>query len=437
MNNTKVPSQSDDDDNVGDNVHSTTVEDESRLAQKVAQMALHHYDKQLLQKGKPKENEWTVYAALLAVTSSSEEATEDIFVVSCATGTKCTALRNDGKILHDSHAEVLCRRGLLRVLWKEINQSQHETRRLLESIQGNKFRFRSDTQLHLYISDSPCGDASIYALSQQVQFTGAKLILSKSNGVSAADCSEVLGDGQVAREAVQHVGKLRSKSGRSNLDEARRSTSMSCSDKLVLWSAMGWQGLLLSHFIEDPIRVSSIIVSRDTRLQAGEVQRAALERAIPNRVAAATRETTSYVGGPAVHVIEAVFARGKAATESRKRKRESCTFSSCGMSINWQCCSQEQELVVGARGIQQGKKPKSNADYSKLQSRLCRAAMVEVAKVKVTPACATTYSAWKKRVASRDYQALKDQLLANGPLSGWLVGREGGDFAVKDDTSSV
>ena len=73
----------------------------SSVAYRVARTALDHYDRDLSTKGKPKENEWTVYAAIVAVSNGSS------WVVTSATGTKCTATRHNGCVLHDSHAEVL------------------------------------------------------------------------------------------------------------------------------------------------------------------------------------------------------------------------------------------------------------------------------------------------------------------------------------------
>ena len=50
------------------------------------------------------------------------------------------------------------------------------------------------------------------------------------------------------------------------------------------------------------------------------------------------------------------YGIAKQATRNTKK-------SPCGVSINWQWSNQETEVVVGARGIRQGKKPKSDQDY--------------------------------------------------------------------------
>jgi Adenosine-deaminase (editase) domain. len=52
--------------------------------------------------------------------------------------------------------------------------------------------------------------------------------------------------------------------------------------------------------------------------------------------------------------------------------------SPSGMSINWQCSSLDEnmksnvELIVGAKGIKQGKRPKNEVEFTRLSSRLSR-----------------------------------------------------------------
>jgi tRNA-specific adenosine deaminase 1 len=145
-------------------MHDGSAVSNMTISNLVAECALKHYENNIT-KGKPKdEAEWTVYAAIVAQRQAR------LWVISAATGTKCTARRQDGFVLHDGHAEVLARRGLMRVLWLELREKlgngrectkdESKDESLLEEMNGSKrFKLCSDIGLHLYISDSPCGDA--------------------------------------------------------------------------------------------------------------------------------------------------------------------------------------------------------------------------------------------------------------------------------------
>jgi hypothetical protein len=499
---------------------------ELSLAQQIVELAVQqHYEGTLPKNlGKPKtDSEWTVFAALIAVKTrtmhNDDEYKEDdqgdtsgrrhMWVVSSATGTKCTAqTRSDGSVLHDSHAEVLVRRGLVRILWSEIIAAQEKERSksnqdhratqstmescpsddvsLLETTESTSFRLRPDIQLYLYISDSPCGDAAIYGVStseqqhQSQQFTGAKIIVSQSDHNVATENGAA--DGallpldhpsttcMLAREPkAQLLGRLRSKSGRSNLAAHQRSSSMSCSDKLVRWSLLGLQGGFLTRFIPDPIVLTGIVVGRDWRVKRKKdsegaglcYQEMALRRAVPDRVAAVLQNLNEQarqqyrddnaskdhitrwiqkLRPPLVDIVEhPVFARGKAAVQappnnhvaSRKRKRSQFAekVSPSGLSINWQSYSAAftAEVTVGARGILHGKKPRIPADYVALQSRLSRASLLKLAAkaglgVSLVGADTESYQECKSKYASCDYKAVRTTIFEFGPLSGWIVG---------------
>lgn len=468
----------------------------------IAAAALDHWEHRLPgHKGKPRPHEeWTVYAALVATTGTcddSDNKNTTTTVLSCATGTKCTAVCTGPSsfssftadaILRDSHAEVLARRGLQRVLWHEIllcdaergeDDNHHDAKegqqrfRLLSRVSKyGRYRLRDDVQLHLYVSDSPCGDASIYSLNDTssppptttnssenslvptstkdhnnnngVQFTGAKVIVSPATQVSIAECGTTacLPESTVARERVQLVGRLRTKSGRSNLRADQRSTSLSCSDKLVRWSVLGLQGRALLAYLVEPIRLSSVVVSRDVRNERSinKGQWEALKRAVHDRAAAVKYELQKEMHEiselnslriPSVHIVDQVFAPGKACSEhaketvNRKRKHDGSSsgsrsppkLSPTGVCLNWNLYDDIVELTVGARGILQGKKPKTDRDVVALASRLSRHGMWKLARG-VSRDTSSYADAKSRDTRLTDWRRIVFQ---RGPLAGWLV----------------
>ncbi|KAL7547460.1 hypothetical protein ACHAWF_010759, partial [Thalassiosira exigua] len=442
------------------------------LAHRIAKCAIDHYDDALPSGngGKPQAGrEWTVYAAIVACRTPNGEARScsdehktypETWVVSCATGSKCTAIssvvsafptpsgdtpsRNEcmsvnitrsekdglpqvdlddetirqcysGMILKDSHAETLARRGLMVSLWEEIETYLQTTlrrsggvppvsdgvtvkhrrlnvrpRNLLETRQGTSgptpkssyFRLKRDITLHMYVSDSPCGDSTIYEIRKtkksqlspskantievdsELNFTGAKIILTgcenekppaNNNISSILSCSTNPGPNNetdtrqstfaLGREYNQIMGALRIKSSRSNIPDGHRSKSMSCSDKLVRWGVLGLQGSLLSTYIPEPICLSSICVSKDPRSVDGGSyggQCTALERAISGRIDRTLEALPkSFQEGlavkpPKIAVVNCSFESSKSASENRylksqtsKRKRNAIE-KNCG-----------------------------------------------------------------------------------------------------------
>ncbi|VEU42552.1 unnamed protein product [Pseudo-nitzschia multistriata] len=504
----------------------------------VASCALNLYRGKLPKKGKPKPGEeWTVYAAIVAF----HRVDNRMWVVSCATGTKCTAQRHNECVLHDSHAEVLTRRGLIRVILSEIMEKKKgiennekkkntDSRSLLVVSKGyhsdseeRQYRFNPNIDLHFYISDSPCGDASIYSVpcddatrnNDGILYTGAKVIVSEATKVDATDCggnhqllstkgtnasnkvmSEVarnekdLNDisekaGPVfAREAIQVLGKLRIKSGRSNLPAHMRSHSHSCSDKLASWSVLGLQGGLLTKFLDPPIvPLASVVVSRDSRLSGNDgdfdngraerhqSQRMALQRAIPGRVRSVWEHLSIHQEHelptwkpsiPKVHIVPETFESGKAQMiaprnssnfSGKKRKQSNDNgenmisnktkeiehgtigkkaASPCGMSFNWNQ-NEDIEVTVGVRGVKHGKKPKTPQDIEKHASRLSRARFLReysflweskdlASSASSIPMYCKRYHQFKEENASHEWTDLKNRILTqNGsPLAGWI-----------------
>jgi hypothetical protein len=208
-------------------------------------------------------------------------------------------------------------------------------------------------------------------------------------------------------------------------------------------------------------------VSRDPRVDQSQSQRNALWRAVPERILAVvdtmkvTIEKCGILQGvrlPDVCVCDKLFAHGKSVIESmqpkgsptlmssssnkrkrdnqqRRRRQESPSlFSPTGISMNWQQSDPAVELVIGARGVRQGKKPKNDMDYSKLQSRLSRTAMLQLIRRR-SEESAMTYHEWKRAVGCAEFYKARQSIFQSGPLAGWMVGSSESNFSILSQVS--
>lgn len=110
--------------------------------------------------------QYTVLAAfVLELCSDNSNNINDgrlkIHVASMATGSKClptSRFSAQGDSLHDSHAEVLARRGFVKWLYEELRRSQHMASgsEWLAVDKDGKWHLREGIKLHLYISTIPC-----------------------------------------------------------------------------------------------------------------------------------------------------------------------------------------------------------------------------------------------------------------------------------------
>ncbi|KAI9521393.1 hypothetical protein NQZ68_007709, partial [Dissostichus eleginoides] len=154
----------------------------------------------------------------------------------------------NGRVVHDSHAVVTARRSLMRFLYRHLLMFFSKTANLTEksifqrSSSSGLLTLKSGISLHLYVNQLPKGAAQI----------PSKLRLNPLS-ISAW---------QVNNEISLHLsveGKVFSVLSSAFDHPASKVVSMSTTDKLTQWQVLGYQGALLSHFIE-PVYVQSILI---------------------------------------------------------------------------------------------------------------------------------------------------------------------------------
>ena len=189
-------------------------------------------------------------------------------IVSLGAGSKSIGgafLTKEGNKVHDCHAEVLARRGLLRFLYsqlKEIKSGNH--RSSIFKRNGECYALRNDVSFHLYISKPPCGDASVFGLHENHQ-----------NRLRRGIARVTPADGEGAIHISWPPEEDKTFDQYTSREERARLHKMCCSAKIARWNVTGVQGALLSLYIE-PVYFSSITIG--SHFNEGHLRRAVYER---------------------------------------------------------------------------------------------------------------------------------------------------------------
>ncbi|XP_062847003.1 adenosine deaminase domain-containing protein 1 isoform X2 [Trichomycterus rosablanca] len=316
-------------------------------------------------------------------------------VVALGTGNSNTklSLSPNGRILHDSHAVVTARRSLMRYLYRHLLLFYSKNRALEEKSvfqldeTTKLLTLKSHITLHLYLNQLPKGAAQIPSYLRLNPLS-----------ISAWEVNNQIG------LHVMIDGMVFSVFSSTFEQSGSRVVSMSASDKITQWQVVGFQGALLSHFIE-PIYVSSILIGDES---CNDIR--GMEVALNQRVDGITSKLPMYycVYRPQISLVASVIP-----TDAHGSQKN--------LSLNWCQGDVSLEVVDSVEGKSVEESPFKSGPA--LASRLCKAAMLSrfnlVAKEAQREALLSAVSYREAKMMAKPYQEAKSVLKSYFAMKGF------------------
>ncbi|KAM5534870.1 hypothetical protein V8D89_011425 [Ganoderma adspersum] len=388
----------------------------NRPADDVASLVLSTY---VGLKFKPPDGQFTILAAFVFSDA------ESIKVISLGTGSKClpaARLPQNGDGLHDSHSEVLARRGAIRWLLEEIKRSCDSAQpsiprfrsQWISRSQDGKYALNTGVKLDMYISTMPCGDASTryLASSQDPEMAALK---DSTPFPEPPPCTASRG-----RDNYSLYGVLRTKPGRA---DSPPTLSMSCSDKIAAWNVLGIQGALASRLLR-PVYIDRVII--------GEVEQPMRQVVLEDCQRALYARLHSIAGLPAPFQLNvpAIEFTSVPYPHSRSALTPEAT-SGCNDSLCYIADSARTSEVL-INGLRRGISPKHrhNPKFRPVLSKLALYNLFKEVAVKLDVSMVVEHTYYEAKQHHADYSEARAILKGpGGPFEGWVIsGREWEEF---------
>ncbi|XP_061644614.1 adenosine deaminase domain-containing protein 1 isoform X1 [Phyllopteryx taeniolatus] len=306
-------------------------------------------------------------------------------VVAIGTGNYSTndGTSTNGRVVHDSHAVVTARRSLMRFLYQHLLMFFSKTTHLVEKSilqhSGNDLlSLKSGTTLHLYVNQVPQGAAQ---MTTTLSLNPLSITAWQMNNEMSLHLSVEGKEFSLFSTALELP--------------STKMVTVSPMDKITQWQVLGYQGALLSHFIE-PVYVQTILVGDSG---GGDIR--GVEMTVNRRTEGITTQLPMFycMMRPQISTVPSVAASSPA--------NGPVTYG-----FNWSEGDRSIEVVDGLNGKTIDESPFKSG--SALASRLCKAAMLHRFKLVAKEAqrqdllAASSYREAKS--AAKPYQAAKNVL---------------------------